>query len=113
MGEFQDAAGIAFDHFGNFIVADSKNSRLQVGVAVLAFGIDAVGIDGVVDGIDTAVPAPVIVVDGTATAVPATVIVVDGKATAVPATVIVVVPVIVVLVARGILRPFYSTSVIG
>ncbi len=113
MGEFQDAAGIAFDHFGNFIVADSKNSRLQVGVAVLAFGIDGVGIEGVIDGTATAVPATVIVVDGIATAAPAPVIVVDGIATAVPAPVIVVTPVVVVLVVRGILRPFYSTSVIG
>ena len=29
VGEFEDAAGIAFDGFGNFIIADSKNSRLQ------------------------------------------------------------------------------------
>lgn len=29
-GEFEDAAGIAFDSFGNFVVADSKNSRLHV-----------------------------------------------------------------------------------
>ena len=30
VGQFEDAAGIAFDAFGNFVVADSKNSRLHV-----------------------------------------------------------------------------------